>query len=132
MIFETYKLGKLLLAICNYEGWETPNQKNGYKGSRSYRNNNPGNLRKSAFECDNIDNFSVFKSDFIGWNALQYDIMQKCKGKTVTKLTPNSTIADLITVWAPSSDGNHTRNYIDYIVKETGLAENTRIGTLIE
>lgn len=132
MIFETYNLGKLLLAMSKFEGWTPPNQSNGWRGSRAYRHNNPGNLRKSNFECGNFENFSIFKNSLIGWNAFQYDIIQKCKGNTKTKLTPQSTIAELISVWAPSSDGNHTKNYIDFVCKETGLPENFRIGDLLK
>jgi hypothetical protein len=131
MIFLTYNLGKLLQAMARFEGWTEPNEKNGWRGSRAYRNNNPGNLRSSIFECGNHENFSVFKNSFIGWNAFQFDIMQKCKGNTKTKLTPNSTIKDLIHTWAPTSDGNHTQNYIDFVCKETGLDENYRIGDLL-
>lgn len=132
MIFETYTLGKLLMAMARFEGWEIPSEKNSFRGSRSYRNNNPGNLRSSIFECGTIDNFAVFKNDLIGWNAFQYDIIQKCKGKTKTGLTPNSTIKDLINTWAPSSDGNHTQNYINFVCKETGLNENFMIGDLLK
>lgn len=132
MLFLTYDLGKLLSAMAQFEGWETPNHKNGGKGSRSYRNNNPGNLRSSIFECDNIENFAVFKNEFIGWNAFQYDIMQKCKGNTKTKLTPNSTIKDLIHTWAPTSDGNIPQNYIDFVCKESGLSPDYRIGDLLK
>lgn len=132
MIFETYNLGKLLMAMSRFEGWEIPSAKNNYKGSLAYRNNNPGNLRSSIFEADKNQGFSVFKNSLIGWNAFQYDIMQKCKGKTVTGLRPSSTLRDLIYTWAPPSDNNNTEKYLDFIVKETGLNENFKIGDLLK
>lgn len=131
MIFISYNLGKLLLAMSKMEGWTEPNQKNGWRGSRAYRNNNPGNLRRSIFECGNHENYSIFKNSFIGWNAFQWDIMQKCKGNTVTGLKGDSTIRDLLTVWAPPSDNNNTEKYIEFICKETGLSENFKIGDLL-
>lgn len=116
-----------MLAIRDHEGWY-PIGVNGYQnGSRSYRHHNPGNLRKSPFECNSVDNFSVFSSDHVGYMALHWDLLMKAKGQTSTGLGPKSTIAELLYKYAPPSDNNDTEAYIEDVCKKTGLSRTTTL-----
>ena len=44
----------------------------------------------------------MFDSLAHGYQALLQDLHAKCLGHTVTSLGPNSTLQDLVNVWAPS------------------------------
>ena len=65
----------LACAIKKHEGW--------FIGSRSYRNNSPGNLRFAnqlhAIGKD-VDNFAIFKTYEDGWEALMHQLTIACKG----------------------------------------------------
>ena len=118
------KLDTFCWAILQFEGWAV--------GSRSWRNNNPGNLRKSVFECDNVEGYAVFEDFSHGWNALVYDVSMKCKGRTSSGLTPNSTILDFFNVYAPSSDNNHPIKYAQFVANKVEVAPESRIGDLLD
>lgn len=132
MIGKNNKVQKLLLAIAEHEGWHSPSETATPGGSRSYRNHNPGNLRKSPFEIGNVDNFSIFKSDFVGFMALEWDIMQKALGNTVTDLGPHSSLRDLIFVYAPPSDDNDSEAYLQTVANKTGLKSSTTLKEIFD
>lgn len=121
---------RLMLAMAEFEGWEGPSEDNSKKGSLTYRHHNPGALRSSPFESDNVDGFSVFSNDSLGWLAFHWDLMQKAKGNTVTDLGPDSTVADLIYAWAPPKDNNDTVRYINFVIEKSGLKQNRKLKTL--
>lgn len=95
------------------EGW--------YPGSRSYRNNNPGNLRRSKFQLGVKDGYSYFDSYEDGFNALMYDLRQKCTGNTRWELGPESTLLEFAKVWAPTFDGNKPERYAQVVSSHIGL-----------
>jgi len=101
---------KLAHAIKKFEGW--------YPGSRSFRNNNPGNLRSSKFQAGSADGFAFFNSHAIGWSALIWDLRQKCLGKTRTNLGPESTLHDLIFTWSETDQ----KVYLDFVCQQLGVA----------
>ena len=127
-----FKLERLIYAIAEKEGWTPQNTFENKTATISYRNHNPGNLRSSPFESGKAGGFSVFKTDIDGFNALKWDITQKAKGNTVTKLNGESTIRDLIFVYAPPEDNNNSEQYLKDIIKMTGLEESTKLKTLID
>lgn len=116
------KLQRLVLAMAEHEGWHPVGDPKYPDGSRSYRNHNPGNLRGSPFADRKKDGYAVFGSDAMGWFAFQWDIWQKAQGNTQTKLSPKSTLRDLIYVWAPPSDNNNTEAYLADVVQKTGFS----------
>ena len=126
------KLEKLMLAMTEHEGWQTPKEASATLGSRSYRNHNPGNLRASPFQSGQLDGFAFFKSDAVGYFAFYWDIQQKAKGNTSTGLNGESTLRQFIAKWAPSSDGNNTEAYLQAIVKNSGLPETTKLKEFLE
>lgn len=125
------KLQKLCNAMIEYEGWDPIiTTKNG-RGSRSYRNHNPGNLRASPFSISQDDGFAVFDSDWDGLAAMKWDIIQKAKGNTKTNLGPNSTIRELIYTWAPESDRNNPQRYLEFVLTKTNFSENMKLSELL-
>lgn len=120
----------LMDAIIHHEGWVPPSPQNDLQGSRSYRNHNPGNLRSSPFAHSTVGGFAVFRTDQMGLLALHWDLLQKAKGNTSTGLSGKSTIRDLITVYAPSNDGNNVEAYIKEVVAVSGLPESTTLADI--
>jgi hypothetical protein len=123
MLAANKKIERLMLAMANHEGWEPPTATQAGYGSRAYRHHNPGNLRASPFAHSIVDGFAVFRSDFVGWMAFHWDLMQKSKGHTNTNLGPESTLRDLIFTWAPPSDNNNSEKYLQEVIKDSGLPE---------
>lgn len=129
----TQKLINLTNAMIEFEGWLPSGQGKLFNDppSVSYRNHNPGNLRSSIFALGTRDGFAYFYNDITGIFAMRFDIMQKCKGRTVTDLTPDSTVRDLIKVYS-AEDGATLQNYVDFVTRRTGLLPTTPIGYLID
>jgi hypothetical protein len=132
MIAANAKIERLMLAIAEHEGWDPPGPKTPPGGSRSYRNHNPGNLRTSPFSYATVDGFAAFRSDFVGFMALHWDLMQKARGNTVTGLNGQSTVRDLIYTWAPPSDNNDTESYLHAVIKKTGFQEITTLTEIFD
>lgn len=126
-----FKIERLMAAIAAHEGWYPVGSAEYPEGSFSYRNHNPGNLRSSPFSIGTRGGYAVFKDDATGWKALEYDITQKAKGQTVTRLGPKSTLRDLIFVYAPPSDNNNSEKYLADVMKMTGLEEGTTLESLL-
>jgi hypothetical protein len=132
MIGVNRKVDRLLEAMAEHEGWYPAGTPGYPNGSMSYRNHNPGNLRSSIYQVGTVNNFAVFKNDWIGWIAFQHDIMQKARGNTSTGLGPKSTISDLIYKWAPPSDNNNTEAYIKSVEAKSGLSRTMTLGELFK
>ncbi len=92
----------------------------GKEGVRGLRNDNPLNIRhgKSQWvgmrETQTDKSFVQFKSRVYGYRAA-FKILHTyiSKGK--------DTIGKIIAKWAPSSDGNNTQSYINYVSSTTGI-----------
>lgn len=95
-------------------------------GTRSWRNNNPGNLRNSPFSIRHgslgeAGGFAVFPSEDAGWRAL----LSLLRGPTFQGLTLDRMIAR----YAPP-DENDTPAYRDFIENRLGVSEETRLSEL--
>jgi len=101
------------------EGW--------FKGSRSWRNNNPGNLRRGKFQSGQRDGFAYFRFYIIGFFALYWDLRQKAKGNTVTNLTGDSTLLELFEVYAPADDGNNPQGYAEAVARRLQIPTSTKL-----
>jgi hypothetical protein len=96
--------------IMQFEGWKQPNQIAFPRGSTSWRNRNPGNLRASSLQTGVDDKgYATFSSLTIGWGALIRDLQAKFNGSH--GLTPTSTLHDLFSIYAPSLDQNDPQQY---------------------
>lgn len=125
------KLERLTLAMAEHEGWLIPNEQNCPNGSIAYRNNNPGNLRKSPFSVGTIGGFALFKTEADGWAAFRWDIRQKAIGNTSTGLNGNSTLRDLIHTWAPTEDGNDPNSYLHNVMQMTGFSADMKLAEFL-
>ncbi len=119
--------------MVEYEGWAPDKHPNAKKGGPtvSYRNHNPGNLRSSIFALGVRDGFAFFYDDATGFFAMMFDLMRKCQGKTITNLTPDSTLKELIQVYSSSADEERS-NYVKFVCSRTGLTSDMKIGELIK
>ena len=129
----TNKLINLCKAMAEFEGWKPDGEfeKPSKFPSVAYRNHNPGNLRSSAMALGVRDGFAFFHSDSVGMFAMQWDIMKKCLGETVTTLTGNSTISDLIQIYSCSVD-DQFNNYVKHVCERTGLEPFTQLKDVIK
>ena len=95
----------------------------GKSGTRGKRNNNPGNIvynknNEWQGQTGHDGKFCVFSEPKFGVRALKI---------LLTKSYPNAgknTIEKIITSFAPSSDGNNTKQYIADVATTTGLYKN--------
>ncbi|MFQ5751800.1 MAG: hypothetical protein ACE5HI_07370 [bacterium] len=129
----TNRLIRLATAIARKEGWG-PVSGGGTTGSDptvAYRNHNPGNLRSSPFMLATRDGFAVFLNDEIGFFALVWDLWKKANGETRTGLTEESTLGDLINVYAPPSE-NNTPTYINQMERWLGIPRDTKLKWFLE
>lgn len=92
-------------AIQHREGW--------YPGSRANRNRNPGNLRDSAAVAHTSDmgGYCVFATVVLGSYALLEELRDKATGNNKHGIGPDSTLDDLMNVYAPAADRNQPHPY---------------------
>ena len=94
--------------------------------ARGIRNNNPLNIRhgKSQWvgmrEKQTDKSFVQFKSRKYGYRAA-FVLLRNYIGKG------RDTIGKIIAKWAPSSDGNNTQSYINYVSRSTGIDASHRL-----
>lgn len=82
-------------------------------------NNNPGNIRNSdipwAGAAGNNAGFEKFTTAEHGVRAMAKNLY------TSQETHGNNTVADIITRWAPPSDGNNTQAYIEKVAADLGV-----------
>ncbi len=126
------KLNLWAEAIKEHEGWFAPSK--AYpEGSKSYRNNNPGNLRyvgqPSATGPDKTG-FCIFPTYKDGFNALVSMLKNAATGKSKV-YKPTMTLLDFFRTYAPAADSNNPDAYADAVAKKIGVRSNTVISTLV-
>lgn len=97
-------------------------------GSRAWRNNNPGNIRNSAFArrvgaIGAAGGFAVFPDEQTGMAAIS-ELLQ-------TNAYRNLTLAGAVSKYAPPSE-NNTDGYMKKIQKMTGMSINTRVADMTD
>lgn len=113
------RLEAFCAAIQEHEGW--------YPGSRSFRNNNPGNCRYSSVGyaarylpvLKDKDGFAIFKDYATGWLYLQNLVREKIQSN------PNQTLAAFFELYAPTSDNNDPQAYAAAVGKRLGVNYQT-------
>lgn len=116
-------LDTMARAVQRFEGW--------FPGSRSFRNNNPGNLKyaewEKSFGAVNKDpqGFAIFDTYEHGFSALIHLL-----GMRVTQ-HPEWTMYDLFNSYAPASDGNDPQSYAQYVSSALGIDASTQLGGLV-
>lgn len=96
-------------------------------GSVAWRNNNPGNIKKSDFAYKNgaigeTDKWAVFPDEQTGLKA----IVNLLK----TGNYYNLSVSGAIHRWAPTSDNNDPQKYSERVEQLTGLNADTKINRL--
>lgn len=97
-------------------------------GTISWRNNNPGNMRMSAFSkaqgaIGEAGGFAVFPTQEAGEKAREKLLFEAAAYK-------DKTLAEAINRYAPPSDNNDTAAYIEAMVKATGASPSTLLSDL--
>lgn len=127
------RLYALAIAMQKFEGFIA--QRGPKSGSRSWRNNNPGNLRDSGLTrrfAEKIeDGYAIFPDYYTGLFTMLLDLQAKSMGRTSTGLGPTSTIKQLITTWAPPHDNNDPDAYTRFVCEATGLKPESRLAELL-
>ena len=113
-------------AIKKYEGW--------FPGSRSQKNNNPGNLKYAQQPGStglDPEGFAVFSSYEFGFNALihQLDIASN-DIPTDSLYSADMTLTEFFRTYAPGSDGNEPDAYALFVARELEVSQQTRIGDI--
>jgi peptidoglycan hydrolase-like protein with peptidoglycan-binding domain len=118
------KLDAWALAIQEFEGF--------FPGSRSYRNNNPGNIKYVGQSNVGKDDkgFCIFPDYATGLAALKALLKRAASGGS-KYYNANGSLYDFYNVYAPSSDNNHPNLYAEYVAKRIGVDPDTIISTLI-
>ena len=108
-----------------HEGWSAPGIS--YPtGTRSYRNNNPGNIKygefaKSCGANGKDDNgFAKFESYLDGFNALKALVTNAATGKS-SIYRPAMTLEQFFSKYAPSSDGKDPSFYARTVARKLGV-----------
>lgn len=117
-------------AIMHEEGWIPPCSLYP-RGTRAWRNRNPGNLRPTAADqARDGQNYRVFISLTDGYQALRSDLSDKFTGNNEHGLGPDSRLIDLVDVWSPSSDHNNPNQYCQNISIAMSKSLETQITPL--
>lgn len=119
------KLHKWALAIQSHEGY--------YKGSRSYRNKNPGNLKfcgQRLATGQDANNFAIFKTYEDGFMTLVNQLRYACIGKSAV-YSPNDTLYSFFQKFAPATDNNNPKIYAEVVAHNLMVDPNISIKKLI-
>jgi hypothetical protein len=118
------RIEKFAEAIKQHEGY--------YIGSRSYRNNNPGNLKfvgqANAIKEAN-GSFCVFDTYEHGWQALINMITNAVNGKSQI-YSPTMTVLQFFEKYAPSADSNDPKRYAEAVATYVGFSVNSELEEL--
>jgi hypothetical protein len=104
-------------------------------GSSSWRHNNPGNIKcpPTAFGAIGCDKWLIFPSEEAGTLGhiakLKSSRYQNAWHKECPDL-PRGSLGAAICVWAPPSDNNNTRGYIQNVSRRTGIPATAQMSSL--
>jgi hypothetical protein len=119
-----HKLTEFCLAIQHHEGW--------FEGSRSWRNNNPGNVRfigqKLAIGKDK-DNFAIFKTYEDGFSTLKRMVERAARGLS-NVYSPEDTLYRFFSKYAPSSDNNDPMRYAEAVAERLKVSPTIKLRQL--
>ncbi len=117
--------------VTPYTGWgsidkNTAIQK--YGSTPAVRNFNPGNIMDTGFGGQKVpgERFTVFNSPQEGFSALVAKIQNIQNGNSKV-YSPNDTLLQYISKYAPSSDNNNPQAYAQGIANNLGISINTKI-----
>lgn len=116
-------------AIQTYEGWSP--------GSRSYKNNNPGNLEFHHQPHAVLESvvtgrarFAKFDTYDHGFEALKDLITRALEGE-MNVYSPTMSIKQFFDVYSPSNDGNDPDAYARFVAGQVGCSIFTQVKSLL-
>jgi hypothetical protein len=120
-------LDKMADAIQRFEGWQV--------GSRSYRNNNPGNIRGSGVQWQgevgrDAQGFVIFDTYENGRRALMILLRNAATGQSGI-YSPSDSLYSFFSKYAPSQDNNEPAVYAKYVAEQIGVTVDTQISQLV-
>lgn len=131
-------LENLCLGIKHHEGWILPGGKDWKgkvypRGSRSYQNNSPGNVRYfyggylAIYEPvgKDADDFARFKDYGTGWLYLTRMV------RGMVKNNPNWTLLHFFEKYAPKEDNNDPKRYAEVVGERLGVDISFKVGNLV-
>jgi hypothetical protein len=114
---------RISVAISMMEGF-------GKVGSRSQRQNNPGNLRCWG-RVPVVDGFANFPTTAEGWDALRAQV-RKNIGRGLTLYEFFGGKPGLYPGYAPDADGNRSRHYAEFVAQRCEIPADVPLRQLIE
>ncbi len=128
-------------AIRSHEGYFKPFERPWLPfGSKSYRNNNPGNIKLNSYSqkfkgrLGEQFGFIWFDSYQHGWEALIEYLTDAASGKRLSVYNPEMTMLQFFTIYSFigwEDEKNRVRklnyNYATDVAKKVGLSINTKI-----
>lgn len=112
--------------IERHEGFFPPGPKHP-DGSRSWRNNNPGNLvyvGQPGATKEKDGRFAVFPDYEAGFNALKQMVLNAATGKSKI-YKPSMNLYQYFAVYAPDADNNNSRHYAETVAKALNVSPET-------
>lgn len=93
-------------------------------GSRSWRNNNPGNLKGASDKIgSDYGGFAIFASYSDGYNAMKRLLF-------TTSRYADCNIRTAIETYAPHKDNNDVDAYVSSIKYDTGMTQDTKLQSM--
>lgn len=126
---ESKLLLKFCIAIQMQEGWSAPGTSHP-TGTRSYRNNNPGNIKYGEFakSCgangQDDKGLAKFESYLDGFNALKALVISAATGKS-SIYQPVMTLEQFFSEYAPSCDSHDPSTYARTVARKLGVDHKT-------
>lgn len=115
-------IARVSIGISEMEGWNVV-------GSRCRRNNNPGNLR--SWKGVPVEGgYAKFPTPAEGWDALRRQVEVNI-GRGLTLYEFFGGKPNVYPGYAPDSDGNHSRQYAEFVAKRVGIPADVPLYTLI-
>ena len=121
------RIESLVDAIASQNGFLDPK-------SRAYQNRNPLLLRafSSKHEKDELG-IRIFKNFASGYDNSANDALIKCSGRSHSKVTPFSTLLDLIQVYGhPITAGRVVKNFLRAALNDDGIVERTQLRWFVD
>lgn len=109
-------LDKWAMAIMEFEGWS--------KGSISYKNNNPGNIKWPNTPHDKYGH-SIFTTFHEGWDTLVKQLTMAVTGKSKV-YQPDMTLLEFFSKYAEAN----SKPYAEFVARRLGISIWTQIKLL--
>lgn len=113
----TSAIDRLAAAIQRHEGW--------FVGSRSYQNNNPGNIKyvgQSLAVGQDEAGFCVFATYEDGYNELTRELTLAFAG--MYGYSPTMSLYEFFAVYSPDGSGN---SYAEDVASQLGVSPDTEL-----